>query len=218
MDEFVLDERKCIVISRGKPSVTFLIPQMSYEFEESITALASCFSGDSFRIAAFEIKNWDCELTPWKMETTDRSFGDGADSTIEFTEKFIKTIEEKYGETRFAIAGYSLAGVFSLYSGTIIEEIRGVVSASGSLWYKGIKEYVTDSMPSDKLVYLSLGDMEEHTKNEIMKTVGDNTRETFTVFCNKGIRCTLEMNPGGHFKEPAKRMYLGMKWISDNLT
>lgn len=217
MEEFVLDERKCLIIERGKATVTFIVPQMSEHFTEQTENLGNYFlSYSDYRIVAFEIKNWDSELTPWSMELNGRNFGAEGKKTLDFLEKLIIILRLRFPETSYYIAGYSLAGVFALYSTTQSQFISGAVSASGSLWYRDFVEFIVGNMPDYSKVYLSLGDKEEKTKHEIMKTIGAKTIEAYEGLKAKGVKCTLVMNPGGHFNEPDKRLFLGMKWILDN--
>ena len=54
-------------------------------------------------------------------------------------------------------------------------------------------------------VYLSLGDREEKTRNPVTATVGDRIRETYDLLKAQGIDCTLEWNPGNHFRDAGIR-------------
>lgn len=49
------------------------------------------------------------------------------------------------------IAGYSLAGLFALYSIYQTDAFSRVASVSGSLWFPGIKEYVVSRTPVKNL-------------------------------------------------------------------
>lgn len=65
-------------------------------------------------------------------------------------------------------------------------------------------------------VYLSLGDREEKTRNPLMATVGDCIREGHELLLGRGIRTTLEWNPGNHFKDAGIRMAKGFVWLMKN--
>ena len=65
-------------------------------------------------------------------------------------------------------------------------------------------------------VYLSLGNREEKTANPVMRTVGDRIREGYELMRVRGIRCTLEWNSGGHFKEPDLRTAKAFAWVLEN--
>ena len=62
-------------------------------------------------------------------------------------------------------------------------------------------------------LYFSLGDKESSTRNEIMKTVGENTEQLFSHYNKLNINCTYETNPGNHFQEPEKRLAKGIAWL-----
>lgn len=58
------------------------------------------------------------------------------------------------------LCGYSLAGLFALWSGFHTQTFSGVCSVSGSLWFDGFSEWMQAHMADFKpgAVYLSLGD------------------------------------------------------------
>ena len=65
--------------------------------------------------------------------------------------------------------------------------------------------------------YLSLGGKEEKTKNAVMATVGDRTREQEKLLLEDSFaeRVVLEWNPGGHFADSGKRLAKGIKWLME---
>ena len=65
-------------------------------------------------------------------------------------------------------------------------------------------------------MYLSLGSREEKTANPVMRTVGDRIREGDELLRGRGVRCTLEWNSGGHFKEPDLRTAKAFAWVLEN--
>ena len=89
------------------------------------------------------------------------------------------------------------------------------VSASGSLWYPGFTDFVKTHSISDavKAVYLSVGDRECRTKNEVLSKVEDATAETEAVIRSEGVETLFELNPGNHFKDAALRTAKGIKWV-----
>lgn len=69
-------------------------------------------------------------------------------------------------------------------------------------------------------IYLSLGDKEEKTRNQVMAQVGDNIRHQYDVLKqNASVEsCTLAWHPGNHFKDPEKRCAAGYIWCAKALT
>ena len=66
-----------------------------------------------------------------------------------------------------------------------------------------------------RVIYLSLGDREARTKNEILRTVEDRTREIAGYFGENGIDTVFELNKGNHFQQGALRTAKGIRWILD---
>ena len=167
--------------------------------------------------------DWDKELSPWQMEPVFKGnqFTGGAETYLkELTEEIIPAVEKEVGvPSKRIIAGYSLAGLFSLYAAFKSELFTNAISASGSLWFKDFTNYLKDTTPNGELqsVYLSLGDKESDAKNEIMKTVKDKTVETKMILEEKGITVTYEENPGNHFMENDIRVAKGISWILNHL-
>ena len=64
-------------------------------------------------------------------------------------------------------------------------------------------------------VYLSLGDKESRTRNQVLAKVGDNIIKQQEILAGAGVDTVLEWNPGNHFREPDKRTARGMAWMLD---
>ena len=64
-------------------------------------------------------------------------------------------------------------------------------------------------------IYFSLGDKEANTRNPILKTVEDNTRELSEYFKNLGSEVKFELNKGNHFTDIILRSAKGIKAILD---
>jgi len=160
--------------------------------------------------------NWDEQLSPWAAEPLfdGDNFTGGADEYLAELAKIIGAEEETPAWR--GIAGYSLAGLFALYAACRTDLFSGIVSASGSMWFPGFTEYLRENPPRIKSAYLSLGGKESKTKNPVMATVEDKTREVRTILDSSGILTKLEMNPGGHFREPALRTAKGIDWLLRN--
>ena len=69
-----------------------------------------------------------------------------------------------------------------------------------------------------KTVYLSLGDREEKTRSPVMATVGERIREAKKRLLEQGVDCTLEWNPGNHFKDADIRIAKAFAWVMGKLT
>ena len=162
--------------------------------------------------------DWNRDLSPWEAPAVfknDAPFGGKADDYLhELTEKVIPAAVSEMGSKPKSvfIAGYSLAGLFAVYSLYKTSVFSGAASASGSFWFPGFLEFVSShelaSKPSK--VYLSLGDREAKTRNSVMSMVQDNTERLVNLYKAKGIDVVYELNSGNHFQDPAKRMAKGI--------
>lgn len=113
-------------------------------------------------------------------------------------------------------AGYSLSGLFALWAFLETDIFDGAASCSGSLWIDGWMKYIRDKKLSrEALIYLSLGSKEERTKNPLMSTVGDCTRETCDCLKKNPVvkKITLQWNKGGHFADADTWLVNGILWL-----
>ena len=169
-------------------------------------------------IAAVAVSDWDRDLTPWEAEPVfgGRSFGDGAEKTLEkLLGTVIPAIENEHPakDRKYYLCGYSLAGLFSLWASYETDMFSGVVAASPSVWYPNWLSYAERREIKVSRVYLSLGAREEKAKNPILASVGDSIREQYRILKGAGVRCTLEWNAGNHFVDGGLRMAKGLSWM-----
>ena len=175
----------------------------------------------NFSLVAFEIEDWNSELTPWEMPLLrgKGNFGDGATGTLEFIKNDLipslsEYINTENKEIKYILGGYSLAGLFSLWSVYQTDIFEGIAAVSPSVWYKGWIEYVEAEKPLSEKIYLSLGDTEEKTKHQILSKIGDNIRKQYEILENsENMKTVLEWNEGNHFKNPDIRTAKGFLWV-----
>lgn len=165
--------------------------------------------------------DWNRDMSPWEAPAAvkgDEAFTGGADRYLEFMlNEIIPMAEAELPEkiTQRAIAGYSMAGLFAVYSLYRTNIFDRAASVSGSLWFPKFKEYVfsRETKGTPKSVYFSLGDKECRTRNQYLRTVQENTEEIERFYREKGIRTTFELNPGNHFADAEKRSAKGIIWV-----
>jgi predicted alpha/beta superfamily hydrolase len=165
--------------------------------------------------------NWDDEMSPWEcppLSKNDIPCTGGADEyLVKLTGTIIPAIKKELAvEPEYiAIAGYSLAGLFAIYSLYKTDIFSRVVSASGSMWFPDFVEYASknDFVRKPDRVYFSLGDKEARTRNNLLGTVEDKTKETYEHYKDSGIDTVFELNPGNHFKDADIRLAKGIAWI-----
>ena len=175
----------------------------------------------NFSLVAFKIEDWNSELTPWEMPLLrgKGNFGDGATRTLEFIKNDLILAVSEYinienKEIKYILGGYSLAGLFSLWSGYQTDIFEGIAAVSPSVWYKGWIEYVAAGKPLSEKIYLSLGDTEEKTKHQILSKIGDNIRKQHEILeKSENVKTVLEWNEGNHFQNPDIRTEKGFLWV-----
>lgn len=174
-----------------------------------------------FTLVTISDLDWNHDMVPWDsppaFKNADSCTG-GADDYLQLlTEEIIPTAEKKIAGVPCwrGIAGYSLAGLFALYSIYQTDVFSRVGSMSGSLWFPGMKEYIFSHEPKRRPdhMYFSLGDKESKTRNPVLKTVRQNTEEIHAFYQGKGIDTVLQMNPGNHYNHAAERTAAGIVWM-----
>ena len=175
-----------------------------------------------FSLVAISNLSWNSDMVPWSypaLQDDAEPFYGGADAYLKIlTEKIIPTAEDRIGQSgKRIIAGYSLAGLFAIYSLYKSDQFSRSASASGSLWFPMFKDFVFSHNTMIKLekLYLSLGDKEKHTSNPYLKTVEENTIAIEEFYQSKGIETKFVLNPGNHYKNTIGRMADAIAWLLD---
>ena len=169
-------------------------------------------------IVAIGIKDWNAELSPWKAPPVfgDENFGDGAADTLSFIQE---ELIPEMGCKEYALGGYSLAGLFSLWACYESGSFRGCAAASPSVWFPGWDEYIRERRINSDFVYLSLGDKESRTRNQYMSKVSDRIQMQYdALYGAMGDDVVLEWNQGNHFKNPTDRKIKAFRWVVDALS
>lgn len=181
-----------------------------------------CESGCSgFCLVTVSNLDWNDDMSPWEIPPiakNDTSCTGGADKYLELLSEEIMPAAEKHINTeisRRCLAGYSLAGLFAVYSMYRTDLFADIASMSGSLWFPHFKEYIFshETMVTPKHIYFSLGDRESKTNNPYLRTVQTDTEETERFYREKGIDTIFQLNRGNHYKDAAERTASGIAWI-----
>lgn len=167
--------------------------------------------------------DWNRDMSPWDAPAVvknDDPFTGGADEYLKLMlNEIMPKAEAELPETtkKRAIAGYSMAGMFALYSLFKTDAFEMAASASGSLWFPGLTEFVLthETKLKPKKLYFSLGDVEHKVRNLYLRTVQENTEEIEKFFREKGVNTVFELNQGNHFANASERMAKGIAWLTD---
>lgn len=170
----------------------------------------------SFDLICLDVPHWNDDLSPWFAPRLFKNDTDCSGQADAYLKKVMRIVESliPVGST-IIIAGYSLAGLFALYSGYQSDRFCGIVCASASLWFPQWMDYVVDHTisPSVKAIYLSIGDKESKTKNPILQTTQKNTEQLARFYHDQGIETFFELNPGNHFVDNELRLAKGITWM-----
>ncbi len=224
-ENFVIDSKKCIGYITDAAKYLLIQPVDEHDIEVLDNEVTEILKNTEkqFSLIAFKIEDWNTELSPWEAPPAfrNKSFGSGATDTLEFIEsRLIPTVKDKYNlddDIKFILGGYSLAGLFSLWSSYKIDTFSGIAAASPSVWFSGWEEFMNNNTPLSNTIYLSLGDTEEKTKNKVMSSVGDNIRKQEELLKNDNINTILEWNKGGHFSNSDIRVAKAFAWCIENV-
>ena len=204
---------------------------------------------ESVSLVTVGVDLWEQNFSPWcapRVFAKGPNFGDGAQKTLDtLIDQIIPWAESELTEppTYRVLAGYSLAGLFSLWAGVSqsgtsqqvacgcqpgalaasqpddapIATFQRIGAVSGSFWFPGLLDYV-DHQLSVRAVglthaYLSLGDREARTPNPQIMHVQENAELLANKLENAGITSTFELNRGNHFQNVEGRMQKALDWL-----
>jgi|GEM_PF-68772 len=207
--------------SEGKLSNPLLILHCFSEEEEAVVKLLKGQAYFSFPLLCINHLEWQKDMCPWDspaLINTEKDFIGGADEYLSLLEKEIipKAVEILGEEPRYyALAGYSLAGLFALYAGYRSALFSRIASVSGSLWYPDFLSFAKEKKMLSKAekLYLSLGTEEAKTKHAVLATIERKIRELVEHYQSSGYCVNFELNPGNHFCEVEQRIEKGIRWI-----
>ena len=176
-----------------------------------------------FTLVSVSSLDWNHDMSPWEIppvfKNADPCTGGADDYLRILIERIVPEAEKEIKGTVSwrGIAGYSLAGLFALYSLYRTDLFSRAASMSGSLWYPGITEYISSHTMknSPDYLYFSLGSKEARTRNPYMKTVQENTEMIEKYYRENGISTAFQLNPGNHYKDAEKRTAAGIRWLAD---
>lgn len=169
---------------------------------EEDTALTDAFPYSFLLVSSTD---WNKDLTPWPAGHVLKGGGDFSGEADAFLEQVLAEEHLKGSWEHIYLCGYSLAGLFTLYACTKTDLFDACASVSGSLWYPGFIAYLKEHPVHCKKVYLSLGDLEKNSKQALLSTVEEKTKEAAELF-QTYTSVRFEMNPGNHFKDANERI------------
>lgn len=219
--EYKIAEKKVLVYP-GAEVDRPVIYLNTYSEEGDRVYEALCGRGcPAFTLVAISGLDWNHDMAPWDIppiSENDTPCTGGADEYLRLLrEEIIPKAEAQIRGCALwrGIAGYSLAGLFALYSLYQTEIFSRAASMSGSLWFPHFTEYICSHEPKQKPehLYFSLGDAECRTKNPYLKVVQEQTEKIERFYRDNGIDTYFKLNSGNHFKDGIERTAAGIAWL-----
>lgn len=180
---------------------------------ESEVAEIQNLTDADFHLIAIKIQDWNADLSPWLAPAVfgKKDFGDGAAETLV---EVLKICDDR--NKTYIIGGYSLAGLFALWTAYQTDAFAAVAAASPSVWFPGFLDYMKANAIHTGSVYLSLGDREEKARNPVTASVRERIREAYDLMKEQGVNTILEWNRGNHFKDTDIRTAKAFAWVMIN--
>lgn len=219
INETIIAGRKCRLFGEEKPLFLLIQPSARHEtptLEEEAGKLVA-LSTVPFLLVTIELEDWIVELMPWADRNISREeeAGKHGQDTLQYIlDSLIPWLEERYGSLPVIIGGYSLGALFALWASARTDRFRAVAAASPSVWIKDWIPYAQKKVPQAEAVYLSLGEREEHVKNQAIARVGDCLRTQYELLRNQlgQEHCALVWEEGNHFSDNAGRLARAFAW------
>ena len=202
---------KTISIFLGPEATVPIIYLNTFSDEgQKVYEAAQAASCPPFTLVAISDLGWNHDMVPWDSPPAFKN----ADPCTGGADDYLRLLTAGVPCWR-GIAGYSLAGLFALYSIYQTDVFSRVGSMSGSLWFPGMKEYIFSHEPKRRPdhMYFSLGDKESKTRNTVLQSVQQNTEEIHAFYQSRDIDTVLQMNPGNHYNHAAERTAAGIAWM-----
>ena len=221
--KMLIENRECYLYSTENPEFVLIQPVDEHDIAVlDNEAIQIEKSGKRFILSTFRVRNWNSELTAWIAPQAfgNAYFGDKAGETLQYiTGNLIPELNGMFAvpdTVKYILGGYSLAGLFSLWSSYQTDIFSGIVAASPSVWIEGWIPFAESHEIKTEAVYLSLGSREHKTRNQRMQTVRENIIRQLELLKDK--KSVLKWNEGNHFQNPDLRTAKGFAWIMEQLS
>lgn len=147
MNSFSVEQKKVDVFESAAPNKPVIYLNTYGREGAQIFQYLTDIGCQDFSLVAVSKLEWNHDMVPWDIPPIFKngaSYTSGADEYLcLLINQIIPKAESLLQGTPAwrGIAGYSLAGLFALYSIYQTDAFSRVASVSGSLWFPGIKEY-----------------------------------------------------------------------------
>ena len=219
MEDLIIGGRTCRLFGAEAPQC--LLVQLSARHETGVleeeAAKLAVLADVPYVLVTIELDDWTVDLMPWADGNISRDpeAGKHGQDTLQYIlQELLPELQRRYGPLPIILGGYSLGGLFALWASCQTEAFTAVAAASPSVWIHGWLPFAKKHVPMAGSIYLSLGDREEHVKNQAIARVGDNLRGYYDLLQQQlgAGRCTLVWEQGGHFNDNSSRLARAFAW------
>ena len=224
MTTLSIENRTCRLFGSDNPDCLLIQPSARHETAtlEAEAAQIAALSRTPFVLATVELEDWIIDLMPWPDRNISREeeAGRHAPDTLHYIlDALIPELKRRFGDRPIILGGYSLGGLFALWAAGQTDGFKALAAASPSVWIKDWIPYATKQPPMTEAIYLSLGEREEHVKNQAIARVGDCLRVQYALLQRQmgPERCTLVWEEGNHFTDNEGRLARAFAWCLNRL-
>ena len=218
-ETIIIGGRICRLFGVDRPSC--ILVQLSARHEnatlEAEAAQIASLSQIPFVLATVELEDWIIDLMPWPDGNISRDpeAGKHGEETLQYLLlTLLPALQQRYGKLPVILGGYSLGGLFALWASPQTDSFKAIAAASPSVWIHGWLPFARKHLPLAGNIYLSLGEQEEHVKNQAIARVGDNIRAYHALLQEQlgPERSTLVWEQGNHFTDNEGRLARAFDW------
>ena len=221
MTSFTVEKKNVSIFPAAGPDRPVIYLNTFEEEGRQIYELAQAANCPDFSLVAVSGLAWNHDLSPWEtpsLTSAGEPFTGGGEAYLSLLIGTILPQAEAMlsGPVSWrGVAGYSLAGLFAVYSLYQTDRFARAASISGSLWFPNMKEYIFSHKMKRRpdCLYFSLGDKEHKTRSPVMRAVRRNTEEIRAFYQAQGIDAVFQLNPGNHFQNAPERTVNAIQWM-----
>ena len=216
--------KKCRLFGADDPACLLVQPSARHENAtlEAEAQQIAALTTVPFALATIELEDWVRDLMPWPDGniTSDPEAGKRGQDTLDYVlMALVPELQRRYGSLPVILGGYSLGGLFALWASMQTDSFKAVAAASPSVWIHNWIPFARKHATLADDVYLSLGNQEEHVKNQAIERVGDNLRAQYELLKEQlgPDHCTLFWETGNHFTDNEGRLARAFAWCMERI-
>lgn len=187
--------------------------------EDELSHIEAVTHSTDFLFVTVQVDSWNDDLSLWPAAPIfgEAGFAGNAEKLLKnIKDEVIAPLSSVSPDIKIFAGGYSLAGLFVLWAGYQTNLFEGIAAVSPSVWFPKFVDFVHNNKILTNRIYLSLGDKEAKTRNQILAQVANDIYDVYRSLEDYRLSSILVWNQGNHFKEPALRMAKGFAWLMNN--